>query len=450
MDYDGLKNFLTDSNLVNELESLNEQEKQMLIQMAKEFSEKGSSNVLKSLWYEDYEEVPVDIDTFLDDPRYFGDVLEGSIYPYWREMLRNIFAPDSKYFEVIFSCLTGDTLISCTDGYTRQIKDIVKLVNEGKIIYINSYNRELGIYTVGRVINGVMNGCRTTWEIFLNNGKSFRATKEHKILMEDNEWKETEELQIGDKLFPNREGEKSREVIGKEYCAMLLPVYDIEVEITHNFISDCGCIFKNCSIGAGKSTIAGVGMAYVLYKLLCLKSPQKYYGLNKSSIMTMNFFNINLQLAETVSFGKFQSMITKSPWFLEHGTLVGKGKPQLVPNKGIKLAFGSNSSHALGQDVFCLSGDTKVLTEKGIKRLDELEGQSIQVFQYNPESNSIELSNLCSVIKSGEVKELIEIELEDRSIIKCTPEHRLMLANGEYRMAKDLTEEDELMYLDKI
>ena len=792
MDYDGLKNFLIDSNLANELESLTEQERQVLFQMAKEFSEKGSSNVLKSLWYEDYDEVPVDIDTFLDDPRYFGDVLEGSIYPYWREMLRNIFAPDSKYFEVIFSCLTGDTLISCSDGYNRQIKDIVKLVNEGKTIYVNSYNRDLGIYSVGRVINGVMNGCRPTWEIFLDNGKSFRATKEHKILMENNSWKETGELQIGDRFFPSKEGEESRKVIGKEYCAMLLPVYDIEVEITHNFILGCGCIvhncltedteipcldgkvrtireiieylkdnkfiylysfdqnkheftvgkcirgvysgeqsvykitldngksFKatgkhkvlmrnnhwkrtdelkigdslmpfdkeissddreyilqpkrnkeikymndrdktykrdfthklvyrwkmgkdilidslgktkdihhknqnhrdnrpenlialaraihlalhgtpnlnefnekvkdreseeyksllkrtmkgnksrwanpeehrkasermrkrnleglakkasllsnkykklrktltrervlqffsesktvkevisklgcsreclvailgsnylseflpknhkvvnieyfpepvavydieveghhnfalncgcaclNCSIGVGKSTIAGVGMAYVLYKLLCLKSPQKYYGLNKSSIMTMNFFNINLQLAETVSFGKFQSMITKSPWFLEHGTLIGNSKPQLIPNKGIKLAFGSNSSHALGQDVFCLSGDTKVLTERGIKQLDELEGEHIQVFQYNPEQNKVELSNPCSVVKSGEVKELIEIELEDRSIIKCTPEHRLMLANGEYRMAKDLTEEDELMYLDKI
>ena len=87
------------------------------------------------------------------------------------------------------------------------------------------------------------------------------------------------------------------------------------------------------------------------------------------------------------------------------------------------------------------------MTERGVKRLDELEGEQIQVFQYNPESNCIQLSNLCSVIKSGEVKELIEIELEDGSIIKCTPEHRLMLVNGEYRMAKDLTEEDELMYL---
>ena len=246
MDYDGLKNFLTDSNLANELENLTEQEKQILFQMAKEISEKGSSNVLKSLWYEDYDEVPVDIDTFLDDPKYFGDVLEGSIYPYWREMLRNIFAPDSKYFEVIFSCLTGDTLISCSDGYNRKIKDIVKLVNEGKTIYVNSYNRDLGIYSVGKVINGVMNGCRPTWEVFLDNGKSFRATKEHKILMNDNTWKETGDLQIGDKLFSSNEGEKFREVINKEYCAMLLPVYDIEVNINHNFNLECGCIVHNC------------------------------------------------------------------------------------------------------------------------------------------------------------------------------------------------------------
>ena len=247
-DYDGLKDLLNDSNLSNELESLTEQERQILFQIAKEFSERGSSNILKSIWNEDYEEVPVDIDTFLDDPRYFGDVLEGSIYPYWRDMLRNIFSPDSQYFEVIFSCLTGDVEISCADGHNRQIKDIVKLVDRGETVYVNSYNKELGIYSIGRVINGVMNGCRTTWEIFLDNGKSFRATKEHKILMENNTWKETGDIQIGDKLFPS-ENEESKEVIGKEYCAMLLPVYDIEVEITHNFILNCGCIVKNCSIG---------------------------------------------------------------------------------------------------------------------------------------------------------------------------------------------------------
>jgi hypothetical protein len=43
-----------------------------------------------------------------------------------------------------------------------------------------------------------------------------------------------------------------------------------------------------------------------------------------------------------------------------------------------------------------------------------------------------------------EVFELVEIEFEDGTIVKCTPEHLFLLESGVYKMAKDLTEFDNI------
>lgn len=53
-----------------------------------------------------YREVPVDIDTFITDPRYMGGIThdaEGhcSVWPRWRHEIRQIFADDHKYIHVL-------------------------------------------------------------------------------------------------------------------------------------------------------------------------------------------------------------------------------------------------------------------------------------------------------------------------------------------------------------
>jgi len=42
-----------------------------------------------------------------------------------------------------------------------------------------------------------------------------------------------------------------------------------------------------------------------------------------------------------------------------------------------------------------------------------------------------------------------QIELEDGTVIKCTPTHRFMLKDGSYKEAQYLTEDDELFDIDK-
>lgn len=95
----------------DEITTLTEQERNVVFQILNEYSKKGTSGQLQSLLYEDYEEIPVDIDTFLDNPEYLGKGLineEGkkTVFPYWRDTLRKIF-PDNLTIDYNTVALTG-------------------------------------------------------------------------------------------------------------------------------------------------------------------------------------------------------------------------------------------------------------------------------------------------------------------------------------------------------
>ena len=80
------------------LDNLSKEEREYAIQILRELSDTGTSQKYDDLLYSDYEEVPVDIVTFLKDPNYLGRGLvneEGkfTVYPYWVDTLQKIF-PD--------------------------------------------------------------------------------------------------------------------------------------------------------------------------------------------------------------------------------------------------------------------------------------------------------------------------------------------------------------------
>ena len=81
------------------LDNLTPAERELALSILKEYSETGSSKQLTDMVLEDYEEVPVDILTFVDDYNYLGNAwhdAEGKskLYPYWRKELLKIF-PDN-------------------------------------------------------------------------------------------------------------------------------------------------------------------------------------------------------------------------------------------------------------------------------------------------------------------------------------------------------------------
>ncbi|AWD93006.1 intein splicing region protein [Bacillus phage vB_BceM-HSE3] len=268
------------------------EEKQIFNQIVVELINGQDSETMKSLWEADYDEMPVDIDTFIEHPDYMGSTTnEGTaIFPFWRDRLREIFAPNAQY-----------------------------------------------------------------WEVALTGG-----------------------------------------------------------------------------IGLGKTTIAVIGMAYILHKLLCLKDPQSYYGLTRSSLIALAFFNINLELSYGVAYSKLQNDLMSSPWFLRHGTVRGQKDKFYVPDKNIIFVVGSKKEHVIGKDVFCLTGSTKIMTDRGIVPIGDLEGQAVRVMTYDMNTHKYELSENPTFIRATALKDnLVRIELQDGSYFECTDDHKVLVNRNE-------------------
>ena len=60
---------------------------------------------------------------------------------------------------------------------------------------------------------------------------------------------------------------------------------------------------------------------------------------------------------------------------------------------------------------------------------------------------TIEVGTITDINETEVKNKFIRFELEDDSFIKVTPEHRMMLKDGTFKQAKELTENDELMSL---
>ena len=106
------------------------------------------------------------------------------------------------------------------------------------------------------------------------------------------------------------------------------------------------------AIGLGKSFEAVLVGLYELYRMLCLKDPYLYYGLQPIDKITFALMNITLDAAEGVAWDKMQQLAQSSEWFMAHGTLSKSQNPQWTPSKKIELVCGSQSRHIIGRAVF--------------------------------------------------------------------------------------------------
>ena len=77
----------------------------------------------------------------------------------------------------------------------------------------------------------------------------------------------------------------------------------------------CNEVILQLGKGSGKDYTSTIVCAYIVYLLLCLKDPAKYYG--KPSGDTIDILNIavNADQARNVFFANFKKRITGTPWF---------------------------------------------------------------------------------------------------------------------------------------
>ena len=106
------------------------------------------------------------------------------------------------------------------------------------------------------------------------------------------------------------------------------------------------------SIGIGKSFVAVLIGLYELYRMICLKDPYVYYGLQPIDKITFAVMNITLDASRGVAWDKMQQLLQSSEWFMNKGTVTGTVNEEWNPPKGIELIAGSLSRHIIGRAVF--------------------------------------------------------------------------------------------------
>jgi len=101
---------------------------------------------------------------------------------------------------------------------------------------------------------------------------------------------------------------------------------------------------------------------------------------------------------------------------------------------------------------FCFTGDTLVATpdEIGSARIDniverwESGDRDLWTFSYDVDKKSVVAAKITNAKCNG-IRKIVSVTLDDRSVIRCTPDHRFMLKDASYVEAQDLQPGTALM-----
>lgn len=194
----------------------------------------------------------------------------------------------------------------------------------------------------------------------------------------------------------------------------------------------------------GKTSSAVSMMAYMTYLIMCYRNPQRYFGLKEVSRATIAFANLTKELALAVAFREYNDTLLMSPWFNRHGKFTQSDtKPVFIPEGNqIEISAASSGSMLLGKQLWCLTGDTILLTSSGECKISDCAGTVQELYQYTP--MGIE-KVIAPVVHTKDVTATVKITLEDGSEIEGTPEHLVMLTDGTYKSLGDISEGDDIM-----
>ena len=229
--------------------------------------------------------------------------------------------------------------------------------HEDTDLWIISYNIQDKIYEPDKIADVTDNGIQDLYKIILDNDKYVICTSHHPFLTKDNKWVTIEnDLKVGTtslkpynwKLYDKDKQSNSEDY--QECCHNVKKIeyfgkgqtYDLTTEKNHNFVISAGIVSHN-------STTACIGALYDQYMLMCLKSPQEYFGLVPSEQIVLFIMNVTLGLSEQVLMGKINSMISQSPFFSEKLRIAKENRDiKTTFPKNIDIRHGSRVTHTLG------------------------------------------------------------------------------------------------------
>lgn len=196
----------------------------------------------------------------------------------------------------------------------------------------------------------------------------------------------------------------------------------------------------------GKTSTAVVILAYILYRLMLYRNPHEYFKKKEVSKFTIGFANLTKDLAAGVAYREFNDTLKECPWFMEHGRVSKSDQNFYYIPEGDKITIvpASDAAHMLGMQIWgCLIGSTEILQSDGTYiSMEDAEDKYIDVVQYADDGSYAVDTALVKCTKY--VNETIRIYIDNNQYIEGTPDHRILLSNGDYKMMKDITMEDDI------
>lgn len=545
------------ANINDILNKLSIEEQEAVMKILKEQATSGNSNSLNQLCDADWEEVPVDIDTFLESPEYLGNSTNNgtAIYPYWRKAYRQIIDEDKIEIALSGSIGSGkacslDSKLVGPNGYfkMRDVKVGDEVAGED-----GKFHTVLGVFPQGlkptyrvHFSDGTYVDCSDDhiWSILNKNGDMINVTTLDMMSMRTNNEKvEIPQLTAAVKFsIPQYEVEDcftesdngmltvqsslltASISLRVDICMNTLKEIGVinlnnkSIQLTNRFVNDfklfcdiyrsigcivneissdtvdvfvpkwlnpydkdtdnyyliqkwgdmrhkyvhsieqipdkeCQCIYvdnpshlflTNNFTPTHNTTAAIYLMVYFFYKLMCLKNIRQYYQLEGNGPVCVAFLNNTIQLSKGVAYDKFMTTVANSPWFLERGEVRGTVNIRYKPKKNIEFIIGSSSDQIIGRDIFCLTGDTRILTEYGIEELSCIDGEYRRVYTLDDNGNVKLIDKPCRIAFTKCVNDIVVITLSDKSIIKCTGNHKLMTYDKHWEEAANLIKGDKL------
>ena len=140
--------------------------------------------------------------------------------------------------------------------------------------------------------------------------------------------------------------------IKKALCELFdLDPFHKNLSTYHEFVFNAG-------IGSGKSYLISLLFSYIIYRLMCFRSPQEVYGLARGSKIALVNMSKNAMQARKVVFGEITARIDNSPWFRANGMPDTEIRSELrMPKDILVLPGNSEETFPLGFNVFTANMD---------------------------------------------------------------------------------------------
>ena len=114
----------------------------------------------------------------------------------------------------------------------------------------------------------------------------------------------------------------------------------------------CNEVILQLGKGSGKDYMSTISVAYIVYLLLCLKDPQKYYGKPPGDAIDILNIAINSEQAKNVFFKGFKMRLDNSPWFQGRYSTTAQA---VTFDKGITCHSGHSERESWeGYNVLCV------------------------------------------------------------------------------------------------